>query len=128
MFEYVIRKRDPIAIAFYVGCVPFGLAWAFHQSMITGFLLEAYLITCMTFAFMPFEVYQNRAKQPWFWKSMIRKGVLVHPVFLAAVWFLDATYPAFVTGTGTIFFIGFVIGVAEAVLLGEIVDRTQPAN
>jgi hypothetical protein len=36
---------------------------------------------------------------------------------------VDATYPSFVTGTGTLFFVAFVVAVIETEVLGETIDR-----
>lgn len=127
MFDYV-SKRDPIATVFYCGIVPFGLAWAFHPSFVTGFMLETYLITCVVFVTTPFEFRKDQVKHRWFWKIMLEAGAIVHSVFLVGLWFLDARHPTFVIGTGTIFFVAFVVSVTEIVILGQIVKRYQPAD
>jgi hypothetical protein len=127
MFEYVSRKRDPVVVLFYCGTIPFGILWAVRPSLGTGFLLEAYLITMGTFAIVPFETRQQDVKQRWYWKFMLRAGSLVHMPMLACLWYIDATYPSFVTGTGTLIFVAFVIAVIEMVVLGEIVDRFRPS-
>jgi hypothetical protein len=126
MFEYVNRKRDPITVAFYCGCVPFGLAWAVYRSLKTGFALEAYFITCAVFVLNPFEFRQQDVKQRWFWKIILRTGAVIHPLLLIGLWFLDSTYPVFVTGTGTIFFMAFIVAMAEIIVLGETVRRVRP--
>jgi hypothetical protein len=128
MFEYVTRKRDPIAIAFYCGTVPFGTLWALWPSLRTGFALEAYLITMFAFVLDPFEMHPQNVKQRWYWRIMLRSGALVHPLLLAGLWYLDATHPTFVEGTGTIFLVAFVIAIVEIVVLGNIVDRFRPAG
>jgi hypothetical protein len=128
MFEYVDGGTDRVTVIFYWGCVPFGLAWAFHNSLVTGFALEAYLISIGVFVLNPFEMQKQDAKQRWFWQIMLRAGAVVHPLCLIGLWFLDATYPAFVTGTGTIFFMALVVAGGEMVILGETVERFRPEN
>ena len=123
MFEYINRKRDPVAIIFYFGLIPFGLFWVFHRSPIAGFSLQTYLVTAIVFVFYPFEMQVQSVKQWSFWKWMLRIGAVAHPLFLAGLWYVDVTYPVFVTGTGTVFFTAFVIGVIEAVVVGEMVDH-----
>jgi hypothetical protein len=128
MFEYVSRKRDPVAIVFYCGTIPFGILWAVRPSLGTGFLLEAYLITMGTFVIVPFETRQEDVKQAWYWRIMLRTGALIHLPVLAGLWYVDATHPSFVTGTGTLIFVAFVIAVIEMVMVGEIVDRFRPTG
>lgn len=126
MFDYINQKRDPITIVFYCGGAPFGLAWALHQSLITGFALETYLITCIAFVLQPFEFRKQDIKQRWFWKILLGAGAFVHPAFLVGLWFLDSRYPTFVTGTGTIFLMGFVVGIVEMIILDQTVQRYRP--
>jgi hypothetical protein len=126
MFEYIAKKRDPISIVFYCGFVPFGLFWALHQSLVAGFLLQAYIVTTAVFVLDPLQMQPQNAKQRWFWKIMLRGGIAVHPLFLAGMWYLDVTHPVFVAGTGTVFFDGFVASVIEIVVLGTIVKRFRP--
>jgi hypothetical protein len=82
MFEYAARKRDPIAVAFYSGCVPFGVAWVLHNSLLTAFLLEAYLVTIGAFVLIPFELQPQNVKQKWFWKATLGTGAIIHPLLL----------------------------------------------
>jgi hypothetical protein len=128
MFEYVNRRRDPIAVAFYCGCVPFGIVWVLHNSLWTGFALESYLISMGAFVLDPFELQPQNVKQRWFWKAMLRSGAIVHPLFLGGLWLLDSTYPTFVTGTGTLFFVAIIVGALESVILRSIVDWLRPAD
>ena len=126
MFGFVNRKRDPIAVIFYCGLIPFGLFWALSRSLIAGFAMQAYLVTAIVFVFYPFEMQVQNVKQWSFWKRMLRVGTVAHLLFLTGLWYLDVTYPIFVTGTGTVFFTAFVVGVIETVAVGEIVDRSRP--
>lgn len=128
MFEDVVQKRDPITVIFYCGLAPFALAWWIHNSLTTGFLLEAYLISIAVFVIGPFEVRKQDSKERWFWNTMLRAGAVTHPLLLVGLWFLDATHPTFVAGTGTIFLVAFVVSMAETVLLGETVKRFRPAD
>jgi hypothetical protein len=128
MFDYVNRKRDPISLIFYGGLIPFGLIWALHQSLVTAFVLEVYLITTCVFVIGPFEVRKQRVNQPSFWKAMLRAGAVIHPIFLATVWYLDATHPAFVAGVGTLFFVAFLVSIVEAVVLETTVDHFRPED
>ena len=54
---------------------------------------------------------------------MLQIGAVAHILFLSGLLYLDVTYPTFVTGTGTVFFTAFVVGVIEMVVVGEIVDH-----
>jgi hypothetical protein len=128
MFDYVSRKTDPKQIAFYCGCVPFAIPWTLHNSLWTGFLLEAYLISVTVFVFLPFDFEEQNTKQRWFWKAMLRFGAVVHPLFLGGLCLLDATYAAFVTGTGTIVFMAIVVGAIESVILSRIVSQHRPVE
>jgi hypothetical protein len=127
MFEYV-KQRDPVATVFYCGCIPFGLAWALHPSLMTGFALETYLISTGVFVLNPFEMQKQRVKQRWFWRIMLRAGAPVHSFFLVGLWLLDRTSPAFVMGTGTIFIVSFAVSMCEIVILGETVRRFAPPD
>jgi hypothetical protein len=122
MFDYM-QKRDPFAIAFYCGAVPFGLLWAFHHAVWTAFLLQAYLITMAVFVLDTFEMRPNRAKQRRFWKVMLLTGVLVHPLLLFCLWRLDAVYPGLVRRWGPLFIVAILASILEMVILGETVDR-----
>jgi hypothetical protein len=126
MFDYINTKRDPITIIFYTVGAPFGLAWALHQSLITGFALQFYLMTCIAFVLQPFEFRQKEVKQRWYWKIILCFGALIHPAFLVGLWFLDASHPTFVTGTATVIFMGFAIGTVEMIILDQIVDYYRP--
>jgi hypothetical protein len=128
MFDYINRKKDPIAVIFYCGLIPFGLFWVLRRSLIAGFAFEAYFATMAAFVYGPFEIHNqiHNFREPWFWKSLLLAGGLVHPLFLIGLWYLDRTYPVFVTGTGTLGLVGFVVGVVEMVAVGEIVDRFRP--
>jgi hypothetical protein len=125
MFEYINQKRDPVAIIFYCGLIPFGLFWVIRRSLITGFALQAYVITIIVFVFYPFEMKVQNIKQWLFWKRMLQVGAPAHLLLLTGLWFLDATYHVFVTGTGTVFLTAFVAGVIETVAVGEILDRPR---
>lgn len=128
MFDY-IKQRDPRAVAFYWGCVPFAILWLLHNSLLTVFLFEAYLITVAVFVLCPFEFQQQDVKQQWFWKAMLRNGAIIHPLLLGSLWFLDAAYPAtFVEGSTTLFFVAIIIGAMESYILSSIVDRSRPAE
>src|SRR5690242_6356766 len=107
MFEYVKKRRDPVSLIFYCGCIPFGVAWALHQSFGTGFSLEAYLLTTLVFIVGPFEIRKQDAKQRWFWTVMLRTGAVVHPLTLVGLWMLDTAYPILLSGTGTLFLMAF---------------------
>jgi hypothetical protein len=126
MFEYINRKRDPVAVSFYCGCVPFAIIWVLHNSLWTSFMLEGYLITMGAFVINPFELQPQYVKERWFWKATLLGGAVVHPLFLAGLWFVDVTYPSFVTGTGTIFFVAIIVGGLESVVLSSIANRSRP--
>ncbi len=128
MFEYIKQKRDPVAIIFYCGLIPFGSFWVIWRSLIAGFALQAYVITVIVFVFYPFEMKSLSLRQWFFWKQLLQVGITAHLIFLTGLWFLDDNYPIFVTGTGTVFLTAFVIGVIEMVVVGEILDRVHPTD
>ncbi len=125
MFEDSVEKRDPITIIFYCGLAPFVVAWWIRNSLATGFAMEAYLVTCCVFIVDPFEMRKEYVRQRWYWRIMLRAGLIVHPPVLIGLWFLDKTHSVFVDGTGTIFLMALAISVAEIVILGETVKRFQ---
>jgi hypothetical protein len=59
---------------------------------------------------------------------MLKFGAVVHPLFLGGLCLLDVTYSAFITGTGTIFFMAIVVGAAESVMLSKIVNQHRPPD
>ena len=128
MFEYINRRRDPVTVAIYCGCVPFAIAWVLHNSIWTAFALEAYLITVIAFVMNPVELQAENIKQRWFWKGMFLGGAVVHPLFLGGLWFLNSKYPTFVTGTGTLFLVAIMVGSLESFVLNPIAHRFQPKN
>ena len=40
LFEYSNQKRDPVAIVFYCGLIPFGLCWVVYRSLVAAFALR----------------------------------------------------------------------------------------
>jgi hypothetical protein len=123
MFDYVNTKRDTIAIIVYCTGAPFGIYWAFWRTPTAGFAMQAYLLTVIVFMLDPFQMQKEKVKQWRFWKAMLSGGAIVHPLFLAGLWHLDMTHPVFVTGTGTVFFVGIATGIVEMIVLSEIVER-----
>lgn len=128
MFEDSVEKRDPITVILYCGLAPFAVAWWIHNSLATGFAMEAYLVTCCVFVVDPFEMRKEYVKQRWYWRIMLRAGLIVHLPVLAGLWFLDKTHSVFVDGTGTIFFMALVISVVEIGVFEGIVKQLRPAN
>jgi hypothetical protein len=128
MFEYINRKRDPITIALYLGAAPFAIAWVLHNSIWTAFALEAFLITMEVFVINPVELQGEKIRQRGYWKGMILSGMVLHPLFLGSVWFLDSKYPVLIRGTGTLFFVAIMVGALESVTINPIAARLQPKN
>ena len=128
MFEDSVERRDPITVIFYCGLAPFAVVWWIHQGLATGYALEAYLVSCCVFIVDPFEMRQEYVKQQWYWRIMLRAGLIVHPLVLIGLWFVDKSHSVFVDGTGTIFFMALVISVAETAILRQIVEHYRPAN
>ena len=126
MFEYSDQKRDPAAIIFYCGLIPFGVFWVVHRSVATGFALQSYSIAASVFVFYPFEMKARKLKDWPFWKRMLRVGVPINVLFLLGLWFLDTHFPIFVTGIVAVTFTSFILGVVETVVVGEILDRSRP--
>ncbi len=128
MFDYVDPGMDRVTIIFYWCAVPFSLAWIIHNSLWTGFGLEAYLITYLVFILDPFQMQKQYVRKWWYWRVMLRAGAVVHPLFLIGLWFLDKAYPELVTSSGDLFFMVSVIFVIEMIILGETVKRFRPEN
>ncbi len=126
MFDYINQKRDPASLIFYCCGIPFGLFWVVSRSLVAGFALQAYIITAAVFVFYPFEMKAKNLRQWEFWKRILRVGVPVDLLFLTCLWYVDSNYRVFVTGTLTVSFVGFVVGVIETILVGEILDRSRP--
>lgn len=120
-----LRENPPLAFV-YLGGVPFAILWIFHTSLWTGFAMQAYLITAFVFVLRPFANEKPNLKKQWFWRVMLTRGALVHILFMGGLLSLDAKFPAFVTGTGTIFFMAIVVGGVEATHIGSIVNRSRP--
>jgi hypothetical protein len=127
MFEYVNQKRDPIAIIFYFVAGVFGLLWGIYPSLLTGFMGEAYLITCLIYVVIPFEFQKREVKQLWFWKAMLGAGALIHLPLMLLLWFLDVSFPVLLAGILPMFIVGAVIGVPETMIFSWIVEHYRPA-
>lgn len=124
MFDYINQKRDPISLIFYSGLIPFGIFWIFARNLIAGFCFQAYLVTAAVFVFYPFEMHPQLVRKWQFWSCLLRVGLGTHLLALLGLWYLDSTFPLFVTGTATLGFVGLVFGIIEVVIVGEIVDRS----
>ena len=126
MFEYSNQKRDPVAIVFYCGLIPFGLCWVVYRSLVAAFALQSYLIGAIVFVVYPFEMKARNLKEWSFWKRMLQVGVPVSVLFLSGLWVLESHYPIFVGGIVAVTFTSFVLGIVEMIVVGEIVDRLRP--
>src|ERR1017187_9858910 len=126
MFEYGNERRDPIPIAIYCGAGVCGLLRFFYPLLLTVYMAEAYLLTCMIFVFIPFEFQKREVKESWFWKTMIGAGALIHLPLLVVLWFLDASYPILLWGFLPMFLVVVIIGVPEVVIFDQIVKRFRP--
>jgi len=120
MFEYGNEKTDPVTIAIWCTVVPFGLFWAFHRSLLSAFLVQASIISIATFFYglKVLNAWVNIDKR-WFIKSILVTTILIHPLVLAIAWHLDANYPTLITGVGPIFVTGYIAGVIEMIIVGE---------
>src|SRR5579862_7477612 len=120
MFEYGNEKADPAKIIVWIALSPFALFWLFHRSLLTAFLLEASVMSIISFVF-GIEVHRQwkNIRKLWFIKSILFAVCVVHPLFLAIAWYLDARYPFLISGWGSIFVSGFLGGVVEMVVIGE---------
>jgi hypothetical protein len=124
MFEYGNEKVDPAKIAVWSVVVPLGIFWAFHRSLLSAFLLQASVISIAAFFYglKVQDAWENISKY-WFIKTIFVTTCLIHPSFLVIAWYLDASYPILITGVGSIFVTGFVVGVIEMVVVAEITKR-----
>lgn len=128
MFEDSVEKRDPITTILYCGLAPFAIAYWIHNSLATSFAMEAYLVSCCVFVVDPFEMRKKYVKQRWYWRIMLRAGLLIHPPVLIGLWFLDRAYPIFYDATGTIFVMAIAIAASEIGILAAIVRRFRPGG
>jgi hypothetical protein len=125
MFDYINRKRDPVSLIFYSGLIPFALFWIFARNLIAGFCFQAYLVTAVVFVFYPYEMHPQLVRKWQFWNRLLRVGLGIHLLVLLGLWYLDSTFPALVMGTGTLGFVGLVVGIVEMIAVGEVVDHSM---
>ena len=131
MFEFGNENTDVTKVIVWIILAPFSLFWIFHRSLLAAFLLEAVVITIVSFVFgIKIQKQWQNIRRPWFIKSILISVCLVHPLFLAIAWYLDVNYPVLVTGWGSIFVTGFVAGVIEMIIVGEMTKyfRSIDAN
>jgi hypothetical protein len=109
-----------VTIVIWCTFFPLSLFCAFHRSLLSAFLVQASIISIATFFYgLKFpEAWENIDKH-WFIKSILVTIILIHPLFLAVAWYLDANCPALITGVGSIFVTGFIAGVIEMTIVGE---------
>lgn len=119
-------RANPALALVYLGLVPFAILWILHNSLWTGFAMQLYLVTAFVFVLEPFAHEKPNLRKRWFWKAMLTRGAPIHLLFMGGLWCLDARYPIFVTGTGTVFFMLIVVGGVEATQVSLIVDRSRP--
>lgn len=120
-----LRANPPLTFV-YLGTIPFALPWIFHSSLWTGFVLEGYWITAFVFVLQPFDNEKPNIKKKWLWKVMLTKGIALHLLFMGGLLFVDAKFPVFVSGTGTVFLTVVLVGGVEATHMKSIVDRSRP--
>jgi hypothetical protein len=126
MFEYGNQRRDPVRIAIYCGAGALGLVSGLYPHFLIGYMAEAYLLTCVIFVFIPFEFQRQYVKESWFWKIMLRAGVLIHLPLLVGLLFLDSRYPGLAAGGFPIFLTGVVLLPPEIAIFQRIVARFRP--
>ena len=124
MFEYQNEGRDDAKIIVWCIVIPLSVFYAFHRSLFSAFLLQVSVASILCFVF-GLEIHKQRANlsKSWSIKSTLITICLIHPLFLVIAWQLDATYPVLITGAGSIFVTGFVVGVIEMIVAGEITKR-----
>jgi hypothetical protein len=127
MFEYGNESSDPISIVIYCGVGVLALIWVIDPLPLFGFLIEAYLLTCVIFVTIPFEFQKQDLKKTWFWRIMLGAGVVIHLPLLVGLWFLDTAYPALLSGILPMFLVAVTFLVPEIVIFDQIVKRLRPA-
>jgi hypothetical protein len=126
-----LRENPPLVLV-YLGGIPFSIPWIlhpwylFHSSLWTGFVMQVYWITAFVFVLRPFDTERANIKKRWFWKAMLTQGALLHLLFMGGLLFLDAKFPLFIGGTGTVFLMVVVVAGVEATHMKSIVDRSRP--
>jgi hypothetical protein len=126
MFEYGNEKRDPLPIVIYCGAGACGLLRLLYPLQLTGYIAEAYILTCGIFVSIPFEFQKREVKEGWFWKVMLGAGALIHLPLMVALWFLDDRFPVLTWGFLPMFVVSVLIGVPEVVIFHLLVNRFRP--
>jgi hypothetical protein len=121
MFEYGNEPADRKKIALRIALTPFSLFWIFHRSLLSAFLLQVCIISFFSFVFGPDDLkglWDNMIKL-WFLKAIFVTVCVIHPLFLAVLWYLDKSYPFLIIGAGSVFVTAFIVGAIEMVVVGE---------
>ena len=80
MFEYGNENTDVTKVIVWIILTPFSLFWIFHRSLLAAFLLEAVVITIVSFVFgIKIQKQWQNIRRPWFIKSILISVCLVHP-------------------------------------------------
>jgi len=121
-------RPDAVTICLIVAWLPFIVAWGKYNTAFTGWLVQAYLLTVFMFIVYPRKYERRNLRRLWFWKAMLVVAFPVHPVILAAMWFIDVWEKTEWHEATTMLIIMVVASMIEAPLLYKIVDFFRPAN
>jgi hypothetical protein len=122
MFEYGNEPLDRKKIALWIALTPFSLFWIFHRSLLSAFLLQVCFISFEAFVYGPDKELWDNVYKLWSLKAIVVTVCVIHPLFLAVLWYLDESYPFLITGAGSVFVTAFIVGTIEMVVVGETTD------
>lgn len=131
MFEQIKNGDDGISldaptVCFVLAWIPFIIAWAYYNTVLSEWLVQTYFITIMLFINYPRQYARKSLSKAWFRKAMILSFVVMHPAILSLMWFVDVSTKTQWHASRTMLSICAVSFILEATLLLRIVKAFQP--
>ena len=125
MFEKINSDNgielDAASICFVFGWIPFVIAWGYYNTAFTEWLVQTYFITVMVFINYPRQYQRKNLRKMWFWKAIMLGALVLHPVVLAGMWFVDVSTKTKWHEATTMLSVCAVAGILEFVVLNKIV-------
>jgi cyanate permease len=133
MFEFINDDDDGIGlnaptICFVLGWLPFIIAWAEYNTVLTEWLVQVYFLTILIFIVYPTKYARKNVRQRWFWKAMLAVALVLHPVILVGMWFVDAWEKTKWHEATTMLSTALAALIVEALLLYKIVAFLSPVG
>ena len=132
MFEKINEndglELDAVNICWFLGCVPFVIAWGHYNTAFTEWLFQTYFNTFMIFINYPRWYEKRNLRKPWFWKAMLLAAVVLHPMILAVMWLVDVSTKTEWHDTATVLAVGALAVVLELVILNRVVSYFRPVD